>query len=251
MKNRDKWQPSKYIYRKGRLVASRDPKEVGVSSRLIVDLIAKAYDESIRRNAKGKLLDLGCGKVPFFMVYRDYVADNICVDWENTKHKNVYLDFECDLTKNLPLKDGEFDTIILSDVLEHIPSPEHLCKEISRVLSTNGRLMMNVPFYYHLHERPHDYYRYTEYALRRFIENSGLKLLQIDSLGGVPEILADILAKSFQRIPVIGESFAIFIQWSTLLFIRTRFGRKISEGTKRNFPLGYFLIAEKRDRREG
>lgn len=27
MKNRDKWQPSKYVFRKGKLVASRDLKE--------------------------------------------------------------------------------------------------------------------------------------------------------------------------------------------------------------------------------
>ena len=40
MRNKEKWKPSKYIYKKGRLIASRDPKEVGISSRLIADLIA-------------------------------------------------------------------------------------------------------------------------------------------------------------------------------------------------------------------
>ena len=55
---------------------------------------------------------------------------------------------------------------------------------------------MNVPFYYWLHERPHDYYRYTEYALRRFAETAGFNFLLIKTLGGVPEIIADILAKN-------------------------------------------------------
>jgi SAM-dependent methyltransferase len=41
------------------------------------------------------------------------------------------LDFECDLTKPLPFADGEFDTIILSDVLEHVPQPERLWSEIA------------------------------------------------------------------------------------------------------------------------
>ena len=77
---------------------------------------------------------------------------------------------------NLPFGDSEFDTIILSDVLEHIPVPEHLWKEMARILSRNGKIIMNVPFYYCLHEAPHDCSRYTEFALRRFVEMSGLRL---------------------------------------------------------------------------
>lgn len=117
MKNRDKWQPSKYILKKGKLIASRDRKEVGVASRLMADLVAKFYDKALRQHATGKLLDLGCGKVPLFNAYEEYITDNICVDWENTLHENEYLDFESDLTKNLPFEDNEFNTIILSDVL--------------------------------------------------------------------------------------------------------------------------------------
>ena len=138
MKNRDKWQPSKYVYKKGKLIASRNRNEVGVGSRLMADLIAQFYDKTLRKYAKGKLLDLGCGKVPLYSAYKEYITDNICVDWEEGSHKNEYIDFECDLTKVLPFKDEEFDTIILSDVLEHIPQPEQLWKEMYRILSING-----------------------------------------------------------------------------------------------------------------
>jgi SAM-dependent methyltransferase len=246
MKNRDKWQPSKYIIKNGKLVASRDKKEVGVGSRLITDLIAGFYDKYLRLYAKGKLLDLGCGKVPLFTAYKDYVTGNICVDWENTKHKNEYLDFECDLTKLLPFEDKEFDTIILSDVLEHIFQPEHLWKEMSRILSINGTVIMNAPFFYCLHERPYDYYRYTEFSLRLFVENAGLSLVRLEPIGGTPEILADIFAKHVQFIPFMGNGLAIAIQYTTELFIKTTLGKKISKATSQAFPLGYFLVAEKK-----
>jgi hypothetical protein len=59
-----------------------------------------------------------CGKVPLYATYRELVTDAICVDWGNTEHKNRHLDRELDLTNNLPFRDDEFDTIILSDVLE-------------------------------------------------------------------------------------------------------------------------------------
>src|SRR6202035_1286172 len=133
MRNCNLWRPSKYVRQNGRLVASRDPKEVGVASRLIADRTARFYDTNLELHAKGRLLDLGCGKVPLFDAYRHYVTDNICIDWENTVYKNDHLDFEADLTKELPFADGEFDTIILSDVLEHIAEPERLCGEIARV----------------------------------------------------------------------------------------------------------------------
>lgn len=245
MKNRDRWQPTKFVYRRGKLVASRDRKELRVGSRLIANLTAGLYDKYLRQYAKGKLLDLGCGKVPLYVAYKDHVTDIICVDWENTEHRNEYLDIECDITKTLPFASEEFDTIILSDVLEHIPQPEHLWKEMSRILSPDGRIIMNVPFFYWLHARPHDYQRYTEFALRRFVDNSGLKLILIEPIGGSPEIVADIFAKHIQLIPLIGKCLAIAIQSITLLFVRTALGKMISRKTAEIFPLAYFLIAEK------
>ena len=245
MRNQEKWKSSKYIYKKGKLIASRDPKEVGIGSRLVTDLIAGFYDSNLRQHAKGKLVDLGGGTVPLYAAYRKFVTDIICVDWGSTFHENGYLDYELDLKKNLPFSDGEFDTIILSDVLEHIPVPDQLWGEMARILSKNGKIIMNVPFYYWLHDQPHDYYRYTDFALRRFVEMSGLRLIQLEPIGGAPEVMADIFAKSILGLPKLGRSLALAAQWFTSGFIRTKFGKKVSEATSSSFPLGYFLIAEK------
>ena len=245
MKNRERWQPSKYVYKNGKLRASRDPKEVSVGSRLVVDLFAKCYDANLREHAKGRLLDLGCGKVPLFMAYKDFITENICVDWANSPHHNEYLDYECDLTKVLPFQDGEFNTIILSDVLEHLAQPEHLWQEMARILAARGRIIMNVPFYYWLHEQPHDYYRYTEFALRRFVADAGLKLIQLESVGGAPEIMADIFSKTIMRRPVVGRWLAMFTQWLTACFIKTKMGRRASAASREAFPFAYFMVAEK------
>lgn len=243
MKARERWRPSKFVYRNGRLMASRNRKEVGLGSRLITDLVAELYDTRLREHARGRLLDLGCGKVPLFLAYRDHVSDNVCVDWENSLHRNEFLDHHCDLTRPLPFADGEFDTIILSDVLEHIPEPQALWLEMSRVLAGGGKILVNVPFYYWIHEAPHDYYRYTEYALRRFVAAAGLELVELQAIGGAPEIMADLFAKNIRRLPVLGSSLCRFAQWSTGVFVRTRWGRGLSVATRDAFPLGYFLVA--------
>jgi SAM-dependent methyltransferase len=245
VKNRDQWKPSKFLVKRGKLVASRDPAEVAVSSRLIADIVATHYELYIGRYARGKLLDLGCGKVPLFGAYRSYVTDNVCVDWSHSVHATPHLDFECDLTESLPFHDGEFDTIILSDVLEHIPEPMRLWTEMARLLTPEGRILMNVPFLYWLHEEPHDYYRYTEFALRRFATAAGMNVIQLAPIGGAPEVLADLLAKTVGEIPAIGRLFAASLERVTAAFLRTRLGRRASQRTGPRFPLGYFVVTEK------
>ena len=211
----------------------------------MADLVAELYDQELRNHAKGKLLDLGCGYVPLYQAYKDHITENICVDWANTLHANEYLDLVCDLSKDLPFKNQEFDTIILSDVLEHIPNPEDLCQEMSRVLAKDGKVFINVPFSYCIHESPHDFYRYTEFALKRFLERSNLKLVEFKSIGGSPEVFADFMSKHLQFIPLIGSPLAMFTQFITRLFGKTRLGKRLSSKTAEAFPLGYFLIATK------
>lgn len=240
MINEANWRPSKYVFRGDRLVASRDPGVVGKSSRLIADITARLYQTHIPRFVQGRLLDLGCGQVPLFGVYRNYATEVICIDWENSPHQSEHLDHVCDLGGRLPLSDAEFNTIILSDVLEHIPQPENLWQEMARISADKAIVMMNTPFFYRLHEVPHDYYRYTEFALRRFASRAGFRIILLQPVGGIPEIFADLLAKRF-------KSIAVPIQYLAGLFLKTAAGRRLSGRTGGQYPLGYFLVAEKGD----
>ncbi|HYD43301.1 MAG TPA: class I SAM-dependent methyltransferase [Anaeromyxobacter sp.] len=245
MKNADRWEPSKYRLRRGKLEASRDRGEVSVGSRLIADAIAAQYGTKLPRYARGRLVDLGCGKVPLYEAYRDLVTEVVCVDWANTPHQSPFLDRTVDLDGPLPWDAERFDTAILSDVLEHVQRPEHLLQEVARILSPGGRLLLNVPFLYAIHEAPHDYYRYTEFALRRMVELCGLRLVELEALGGGAQVLADLTAKLLLRFGLLGRPVAAFVQWYAGMLLRTRRGRRRAARSARRFPLGYFLVVEK------
>jgi SAM-dependent methyltransferase len=245
MRNQDRWVPSKFIYQNGKLIGSRDPNEVAIGDRLFADLVAGLYETHLQRYARGRLIDLGCGSVPLYAAYSEYVTEAICVDWGNTSHESNHLDYECDLTQKLPFRDCEFDTILLSDVLEHIPEPEGLWQEMSRILSPGGTLLLNVPFFFRLHEEPYDYYRYTEHALRRFATRNGFEVLVLRPVGGTPEILADLLGKHLRFIPLVGDTLVMATHALTRAFLKTSPGRQMSEKTGQMFPLGYFLVARK------
>ena len=246
MKNQEHWTPSKFVFCRGRLQASRDVRNVTVGSRLISDLTAKLYQQYLPQHCRGRLVDLGCGRVPLFEAYRNHVESVTCVDWPGSAHGNEFIDVAHDLSQPLPFDDGEFDTIVLSDVLEHMSEPQLLCNEMARILSPGGKCLLNTPFFYWLHEVPHDYYRYTEFALRTLMGKAGFNVLLAQPTGGSPEILADIVAKHLSQVPVFGKPTAMFAQWLTSVLVRTPPGRKLSKSTAQSFPLSYFLVAEKK-----
>jgi SAM-dependent methyltransferase len=243
MQETERWMPSKYVQRGGRLRATRNRGELGVGSRLVADLVAERYALYLPRYARGRLADLGCGKVPLYATYRHLVDAVTCIDWPQSAHGGLHVDVEADLGQPLPLADSSFDTVVLSDVLEHVPQPELLWHEMARLLAPGGHALVNVPFMYGLHEVPHDYGRYTEFALRRFAEQAGLEVALLEPVGGSLDVWADLLAKHLVRLPLLGSMLAIGVQAIVWGFDRTAAGRRIARRSGMRFPLGYFMVA--------
>jgi SAM-dependent methyltransferase len=227
------------------LRGSRDERYLGIGSRFFADILARHYERAIRAHTTGRLLDLGCGHVPLYGIYRNLVTENICVDWENTRHVNPLLDQTADLCEELPFAPASFDTVLMTDVLEHLPEPLPVIHHVAAVLRTGGKLILGVPFFYWLHEEPHDYYRYTEHALRRFCALAGLRIVELSSYGGLPEVLVDLTSKGITVLPP-----KLAKRLRPLHSALSRLGalgpfRKLSEWTRFSVPLGYILIAEK------
>jgi SAM-dependent methyltransferase len=226
-------------------MASRNPAHVAVSSRFLVDNLSAYYERAIRANAHGRLLDMGCGHVPFYATYRDLVAENVCIDWANTLHVNPFLDHVLDLSGPLPFEAESFDTILLTDVLEHIAEPQEVMREIARLMRPGGRLILGVPFLYRIHEEPHDYFRYTEFALRRFCEGNGLTIIELEPYGGLPEVFVDLSFKSLDLLPSPLRALLRPVPALLTLISRTALCRKFSRASSASFPQGYVLVAGK------
>jgi hypothetical protein len=116
---------------------------------------------------------------------------------------------------------------------------------MARLIKPGGKLLLNVPFLYWLHEEPYDYYRYTKFALRRFAEEAGFEIVLIKKLGGAPEIVVDIFSKIASRFGPLGERIAVALQDICRRLVASPLGAKVSERTGKHFPLGYFMIAQR------
>lgn len=240
MKNKQLWKPTKFIKRKNNFIVTKNSKDLGIGSRFIAGIQCKVYEKMIKENAFGLLLDLGCGNVPLYEMYKDYVADNICVDWIDTFHKNQHLDYVFNLNQGIPL-DTKFDSILMTDTLEHIANPDQLFFDISRLLKPSGKLILTVPFLYWIHEEPYDYYRFTKYKLKMLCEQNKLKVISIYPYGGSLEIILDIVAKHIASFKILS---AIHLFFSNIL-VNSFVGKILRFRTSEKFPLGYCLVALK------
>jgi SAM-dependent methyltransferase len=196
---------------------------------------------ALPQHVAGRLLDLGCGKVPLFGAYKDRVTDTVCVDWSDGDH----VDLVCDLAQALPFADGSFQTVIASDVLEHLADPQFAWREIARVLAPGGVVLLNVPFLYPIHAHPHDHFRYTGFALAHFMRSQRLEPVALQPIGGLFEVLADIGGKVLARVPLLGHTLAALQQRLAIAFARSAWGERLAQVTARNYPLGYFAVARK------
>lgn len=156
-------------------------------------LVVRAL-EGVAPLSRGRLLDVGCGDKPYLEIFEPYVSQYLGVEHEasfsqtanatRTRGPDVFYD-----GKRLPFADGEFDTVLSVQTLEHTPEPQALLREMARVLHPNGLLLLTAPFSFRLHEEPHDYFRYSPHGLRVLCAEAGLVVERCEAMGNLWSLL--------------------------------------------------------------
>jgi len=144
----------------------------------------KSLFNTIKENAKyahGNLLDVGCGKKPYYELFSRRVQEYLGLDLPASKRKTIDI-FADGL--HLPFKSGSFDTVLSTEMIEHIPEPKDLLDEINRVLKREGILILSAPQVWGLHSEPKDFFRFTKYGLKYLMEKTNFQILRIQPTCG-------------------------------------------------------------------
>lgn len=148
-------------------------------------IIRKGLLEGVRLHRghlTGRLLDFGCGSKPYknLLTVEEYVG----IDFDNPGHDHTaeQIDVYYDGT-GLPFPDGSFDSALATEVLEHVFEPDHVLRELHRVMKPGGKLLVTLPFVWHEHELPYDAARYTQGGLRHLLERNGFEVLVLEKRG--------------------------------------------------------------------
>jgi SAM-dependent methyltransferase len=140
---------------------------------------------------RGTLADVGAGAQPFRdMLPRD--VRYIAVDIEEAEQHFGYraLDTRYFRGARLPLTDSEVGTVLCTETLEHIEEPAAFLRELRRVLSPGGRLILTVPFAARWHFVPHDYWRFTPAGLEQVLAQAGFREIRVYARGGALAVAA-------------------------------------------------------------
>jgi len=150
---------------------------------LVCTIVDEHLLQAFERYARGVLVDIGCGTKPYADALKPYVTRHIGVDHPGTLHTTHAIDVFAD-AYNTTLDSGIADVVLSTAVLEHLERPQDAMNEIARILAPGGHAILTAPFFWHLHEAPRDFYRYTKFGLEHLIRHAGLEPIEIQPLAG-------------------------------------------------------------------
>jgi SAM-dependent methyltransferase len=164
---------------------------------------ARNYEDSFFQRPEvtieGRVLNVGSGgdRREKYELYSDEISEYISVDISDDEAVDVRAD-----GRSLPFSDESVDTVILSEVLEHVPvvDASGLIAEVYRVLRPGGSTLITTPFYFPLHGMPNDHVRYTVFGLEQPCESAGFEKVMTIPAGGFTDAFLLLLGEPFYYI---------------------------------------------------
>lgn len=144
------------------------------------------------------VLDAGAGRGPYRKLFTH--ARYEAADLAHLSTRYTALDYVCSLT-DIPVEDARFDRILFNQVLEHVDNPPVVLAELHRVLKPGGQILCTCPLFFHEHQRPYDFFRYTQYGLRHLFEQAGFEVMRISWLEGYFGTVAYQFQRMYLHLP--------------------------------------------------
>jgi len=196
----------------------------------------------IKKYVHGKVIDLGCGDMPF---RGDVISLASTYDSLDVSAKHEDITYVEDIQNMSSLEDSTYDSALCLEVIEHVPRPWDALREINRILKGNGLLILSAPHLSRLHEIPHDYYRFTRYGFEKLLTSNGFVIQEIHERGGLFAFLGHQISLAallfFWKVPWFR---ALSLKFS-YLFSRLCLWLDKALKTYVLFPSGYVIVAQK------
>jgi len=140
----------------------------------------------------------------------------------------------------LPVADDRFDLVLMTQVLEHLPDPVAVLRELRRVLKPGARIWASCPLFYEEHEQPYDFYRYTQFGLRHLFEQVGYREVEIEWLEGYLATVGYELDVAARALSARARPLRWVLERTSDLAARSDVRRK---RTDRGHPKNYTVVA--------
>jgi SAM-dependent methyltransferase len=145
--------------------------------------------------------------------------------------------------QRLPFRDGAFDVVKATEVLEHVADAPAALAECRRVLRPGGKAVITVPFLERLHGDPEDYARFTRSMWERLLAGAGLTPVAITPQGAFFTHLAGLVRFLVLRAPA-GLRHLGYCAFPLLdLLARLDASPRVQRSELASFVGGYLIVA--------
>ena len=100
----------------------------------------------------------------------------------------------------VPLAGATFDLVVCGELLEHVPDPKPVLREIYRVLKPGGTVLITVPFLFRIHADPFDFGRYTDRYWELNINKVGFEIFEVEKQGLFYAVISNFIEQYLQNI---------------------------------------------------
>lgn len=132
-------------------------------------------------NKGAKLIDLGCGDMPYRGLIQTYLSSYDGADLPG----NAEASYHFAASGMIDAPDRSADLILSTQVLEHVRDVSAYLAEAHRLLAPGGQLILTTHGSWVFHPDPNDYWRWTPQGLKTALAEAGFEVVRFEGLLGL------------------------------------------------------------------
>ncbi|HTE41398.1 MAG TPA: class I SAM-dependent methyltransferase [Steroidobacteraceae bacterium] len=167
---------------------------------LLGDAIEAAITNHAQRSSSRTCLDVGCGSQPWRSLLEELGFAYEGMDFNQNFEGTVQHLAAIDVSLPASLQGRQFDFVLCTEVLEHVPRWPEAFGNLSTLLAPGGKLLITAPHIWLPHEEPADFFRPTSLGIQYHAQSVGLRTVELTRLGSGYDVLSTALAAVTMRL---------------------------------------------------
>ena len=209
------------------------------SRKNLYNFIQLSFESELSKNKDIKVLNIGSGGEIEELIKQNF-KNVFSIDVDEKRSPNQILDLCDDNFKNkINVKPS---LVCCFEVLEHTTNPIKAIKNVYEILDKNDYFLASVPFNFHIHDEPNDFFRFTYHGLAMLFKDfSEVKIKKRN--GWLESLFVNFIRLEKEKnilSKIIGKTFILlyFILLPLIIIIQ-----KIV--TSEKLTTGYYIEAKK------
>ena len=210
-----------------------------LSRKNLEHFILRSFNKIKKRRKNYNVLNIGSGG-QIKTIFKKNFKNVFEIDIDSKRNPDQIIDIcNNNFSKSIKYRPN---LVCIFEVLEHTTNPMNAINNIHKIINSGDYVLASVPFIFHIHDEPHDYFRFTRFGLELLFKN--FKNIKIYERNGWLESIFVILLRMEKEKNILskllGKMFIIvtFLILPLLLLLQLIFPSK-------KITTGYYIEAQK------